>query len=89
VELIGAIDGSGAQQQGGVTFLVREATLKLKEAPRPMQWEWERVSDPVHGERWQVKGVTSERLSDADKRAVMVDIVHERGSFYTRHLGVM
>jgi hypothetical protein len=40
----------------GVTFLVREVDLKLKEAPGPTQREWERVSGPVHSEWWQIKG---------------------------------
>jgi hypothetical protein len=40
----------------GVTFLVREAALKLKEAPEPMQQEWERQNGSVHSERWQIRG---------------------------------
>jgi hypothetical protein len=34
----------------GFTFLVREVALKLKEAPGPMQREWEKVSSLVHNE---------------------------------------
>jgi hypothetical protein len=52
----------------GVALLVREVALKLKEAPGPMQREWERVSGPVHGEWQQIRGMTSGRLTGADKR---------------------
>jgi hypothetical protein len=68
----------------GVTFLVREVALKHKEAPRPMQHEWERVSGPVHGEWWQIKRVTGRRLTGVDKLAVVEDIVHGRGGPFYR-----
>jgi hypothetical protein len=49
-KLTGAVDGVEAQRWGVVAFLFWEAASKLKEAPGPTQWEWERVSSPVHGE---------------------------------------
>jgi hypothetical protein len=60
-------------------FLVWEAGPKPKEAPRPKQWEWERLSSLVHDERWQIELVTGGRLIGADKWAAVEDIVHGRG----------
>jgi hypothetical protein len=59
--------------------LVWEVASKLEEAPGPTQWEWERVSGPVHDEWRQIRGVTDGRLTGADKRAAVEDIVHGRG----------
>jgi hypothetical protein len=47
-----------------------------------MQQEWETVKGPVHGEWWQIGGVTYGRLTGADKRATMEDIVHRRGGSF-------
>jgi hypothetical protein len=60
-------------------FLIWEAGPKPKEAPRPKQWEWERLSSLVHDERWQIELVTGGRLIGADKWAAVEDIVHGRG----------
>jgi hypothetical protein len=55
----------------------------FKESPTPTQREWERVSGPVHGEWWQIGGVTGGRLTGAHKRVAVEDIVHRRGGpFY-------
>jgi hypothetical protein len=41
------------------------------------------VSGPVHDEWRQIRGVTGGRLTGADKRAAVEDIVHGRGGpFY-------
>jgi hypothetical protein len=48
--------------------LVREIAPKLKEAP-------------VHGEWWQIGGVTGRRLTGADKWAAVEDIARKGWSF--------
>jgi hypothetical protein len=70
----------------GVAFLVQEVAPELKEAPGPMQWEWERVSGPgpIHGEWRQIGGVTGGWLTGADKWAAVEDIVHGRGGPFYR-----